>query len=187
MAAGVGAAALVVVTALEHSARSSSSLSAAATPTEVVTTTPSPAATPSGSPTAVLEESSAPTASVTLSAPAAMVDGSIEISLVHGGTALPAVEPISGPLFGPLHVQVLGADGASVATVDVPVDQAGRIEGLAAGSYRLILTQQTPVTEPSAGVAISAASAQATGTIALEDGDVLLIAAHSNPVTTPTA
>lgn len=108
----------------------------------------------------------------------AAVEGTIQISLVHGGASSPAIDSIPGMLLGPLKVDVLDATGASIASVEVPVDQVGRIEGLVAGSYRLVLSQQTPVSTPSPGVAISAASSQITQSIVVADGDVLLIAAQ---------
>lgn len=198
VAAQIGAAALIVVTALEH-ARGDRTESADAVRTEMAVATPGTAAgfgtsTDTGGPGAGALDRFAgseapapvPAAEATGAPPVASTDpalpGHIELALLHGdGTSAPVGHP-TGPLLGPLSVTVQGADGATVATAEVPVGQVGRIEGLAAGTYRLVLSTESPITEPSEGVAIGAASTQLTDPISIVDGDVLLVAAQANPL-----
>ena len=89
---------------------------------------------------------------------AAATAGSIEISLVHNEQTEAALAPINGLLLGPLQVKVLDPGGTTVAMTTVEVGTLGRIEGLAPGAYRLVLTQESPVTYPSESVGISAAT-----------------------------
>lgn len=205
IAAQVGAAALIVVTALEHTRRDSDDGAqatlarttveqVAAAPTTTastiidlrqgvapVTTTPSPAASVNLAvdPTETVETMAS---AGVLSAPAGL-NGRIDIAVEHAGTAANALPTLTQDLFGPIRVEVLGPDGTTVATSSVPVGEVGRIEGLPAGRYRLVLSTEAPVSQPAAGVAIGAANAQLTSDVELAEGDVLLVAPQANPAT----
>jgi hypothetical protein len=193
IAAQLGAAALVVVTALEdrHSSGSSAEASGAAVTTELVAEgTPPTAVPPSGGdqpadhpavagPTAIGATAAAATGAT--SSTAASPPGRIEISVVRADTTTVGVDAPSSVVLGPLSVSVLDGSGAVTATTTVELGQVGRLEGLAAGTYRLVLSSETPVTEPSPDVGISAASSEITGAIELTDGDVLLVAAQPAP------
>ena len=193
IAAHVGVAALVVVTAFEqlkgHEQLSSNSSGAGTEqPFEVVAggragvSLPPPAGEgTTGGGANVASGAAGPTEA---SSPA-----SIEISLLHGGERAQAVavDPVLGPLLGPLRVDVLGAGNTKVASTEVVVDQVARVPGLPAGVYRLVLSQQSQPSEPSPGVGISAANAQITDPIELAEGDILLIALLTPTGAAPTS
>lgn len=206
IAAQVGAAALIVVTALEHTRRDSDrdaqqstlarttveQVAPAATPTTTattvidlrqgaapITTTPAPAASVSIAAVGTEPVETMPSVGV-LTAPSAL-SGRIDIAVEHGGTASNPLPTLTQDLFGPVRVEVLGADNATVATASVAVGEVGRIEGLPAGRYRLVLSTETPMTEPAPGVAIGAANSQLTSEVELAEGDVLLVAPQANP------
>lgn len=193
IAAHVGVAALVVVTAFEqlkgHEQLSSNSSGAGTEqPFEVVAggragvSLPPPAGEgTTGGGANVASGAAGPTEA---SSPA-----SIEISLLHGGERAQAVavDPVLGPLLGPLRVDVLGAGNTKVASTEVVVDQVARVPGLPAGVYRLVLSQQSQTSEPSPGVGISAANAQITDPIELAEGDILLIALLTPTGAAPTS
>ena len=192
IAAQVGAAALIVVTALEAANRSSGDAApvrgeqsefVVENPATATVSGPGDQAPALSTPTdAGGLASSAPTPEPSVAAMAQQSgEGSIAISVVHGGDTVPAVEAIDGQILGPVEVKVLDGTGNTIASTTVGLGEVGRIEGLPAGSYRLVLTQESPVTEPSPGVGIGASSAQMTGSITIGVGDTLLISVQPNP------
>ena len=196
IAAHVGVAALVVVTAFEqlkgHEQLSSNSSGAGTEqPFEVVAggragvSLPPPAG---GGTTGGGANVASGAALVAAGQTEASSPASIEISLLHGGerSQAVAVDPVLGPSLGPLRVDVLDAGNTKVASTEVVVDQVARVPGLPAGVYRLVLSQQSQPSEPSPGVGISAANAQVTDPIELTEGDILLIALHAPTGAAPT-
>lgn len=208
IAAQVGAAALIVVTALEHARHDSegeaqrATLSrttveqVAAAPVTTVTTVidlresptptttagvtltgaaaPDAVATAAAVASATAVESAAPAAAGVLAAPV-VLQGQIDVAVEHDGAATSAFPALTQDLLGPIRVEVLAADDAAVATTVVEVGQIGRIEGLPAGRYHLVLSTESPVSA-TGDAAVSAANAQLTSEVVLVDGDVLLIA-----------
>jgi hypothetical protein len=194
IAAQVGAAALVVVTALENDRPSGGATEDAAgrTPTELVQAVPAARAVPStvaattgadGQQSilgvAGLDDQAVP-APAAAAATTVQPPGRIEIAVLHADTTASSVAQPGSLLLGPLSVTVLDGAGAVVTTTTVQPGEVGRLERLAPGPYRLVLSSETPVTEPTPGVAIGAASSELSTTIELIDGDVLLVAAQTN-------
>ncbi len=180
VAAQLGAAALVVVTALEWRGESRGD------------TGPGPMGTPAASELVQTEPASHPRSTFGSpgfdlpTSPASPVGtnspSSVAISVQHGtGTSSSAIGAPIDALGGPVEVRVIDGSFITVATALVnPGDQA-RIANLPAGTYRLILAQTTGVSEPTPGVAISAASSQLTDPVQVVAGDVLLVSLQPRP------
>jgi len=108
---------------------------------------------------------------------------SIAVSVEGGGTgeATPALGALAAAFEGPVEIRVIDEASATVATAIVNPGDVARIVNLPTGTYRLLLSQTTGVTEPSPGVAISAARVQRTDPVELIAGDVLLISLQPRP------
>lgn len=190
VAAQLGAAALVVVTALEWRGDGGRDVQpgqqGASTGTEVVRTdgashnrnAGTPITTPASAGSMVPPE---------LATPAELPDGSsIDIAVLRSGEAGTSTSAVGTPieiLGGPVAVRVIDAAFATVASTVVSPGDVARIADLPAGEYRLILSQTTGVSEPTPGIGISAAAARLTDPVQVTAGDVLLVSLQQRPAT----
>ncbi len=192
VAAQLGAAALVVVTALEwrNDSRDNGRPSGAAQPASgsaALTEAPAAAVSAAAPVASALTDGSAAaaSASVGVSAGNAMAPGprAIDVAVLHGdaGTAASAVRAPLQPMSGPVEVRVIDTNFVTVSTLMVAEGGVARIADLPAGQYRLILIQTTGVSEPQPGVAISASTTQITDPLPIAAGDVLLVSLQPGP------
>ncbi|MFN0027644.1 MAG: hypothetical protein ACKV2O_10785 [Acidimicrobiales bacterium] len=129
----------------------------------------------------------APAAEEAAAAPAPMAGPPsvhIEVqSAETSGTAISAADVALESSFGTtVQVQVRDASSVVVATAMLNPGDVARIADLPAGDYHLTLHQTSGVSEPSPGVAISAAIWQRAGSVQVAAGEVLLISLQHHPV-----
>jgi len=112
-------------------------------------------------------EGAAPTPSATVA--------SVAVAVIRDGVARPLPIGPAAAAAGTVQIRVLDAAGTTVADLAPTAGGADRVAGLPDGAYRLLVTHESDVVEPSPGIAIGAASAQITEPVQLVAGDTLVV------------